>query len=136
MIGWKKVLAPAAVGKPRNGFFKAGPFYLVKLEIPGDAKVCWIANGGRCITLASEVTGKPVDKMRASRAKVVRLELAKPGRPQRAPLKVGLAGWDHRFAYVEGMTAFPTSPFSDAKMACAAGIHFYATRKQAMRHNL
>ena len=90
---------------------------IVKLEILGDAK-------------RSSATGR---KCRCSAAKVLEIQ-SEDGTASDATEAV--SGWDKSFVYHLGEVVSAENYCNDRWQECAAGIHFYITREEAVRHVL
>lgn len=133
IIGYKKVRSPGRAAHDAKHGYARGARYIAKLEIPPYAKVRWQDEFGiGHIDPAKEVDLSRVHgKLRASQATVLEIQhekqaLGKPG------ARVGIAGWDSQFAYVECATVRPAREFNEnASEDCGSGLHFYLTRREA-----
>lgn len=90
---------------------------IVKLEIPADAK-------------RSNATSR---KCRASKARVISIETIAGDRIDE-DVRV-FSYHDEDFTYSNGITVEPTEPFDENRWEeCAAGIHFFITREEAVAY--
>lgn len=104
--------------KPKYGWKKCystcGTFFvIVKLEILGD----YIING------YSMFTGDKTNKCRTSKAKVIKI--------YHPTCDVAVSIHNRRFKYRVGRIVQPFEPFCYSIDACASGIHYFRTKKEA-----
>lgn len=125
LYGWKKA------------HLVTGREVLIRLAVPAWNRVRYVSKDDPqgAIRLAGEVPRSARGKMRAERVLVHHIEDARTG--ERLKDVVALSPWDGRFAYSTGRHApisyAPFDPFDeDPKAWCAAGIHFFRTRKEAL----
>lgn len=112
--------------KPKFGWKKACIFntcrvgyVIVKLQILGDCVL-----GG-----LNYFSGYATNKCRTSRAKVLKFSKKIP-----EGCRV-VSEYSNSFVYKVGRIVTPTESFSNSPLACASGIHFFRTKKEAEAYN-
>ena len=109
-IGWK-----CAYYKPNPAFEGGAEFVLVKLEIPEDAKRSSAPHRRKC---------------RCSKAKVLEIVTL----DEEKPIDMAHSLHDPSFVYRVGEEVFVDNFCEDRMMECAAGIHFFMEKEEAMRY--
>lgn len=108
MIGWKK----CKVYRKDDYWVR---HCIVKLEIRGE------------VVLDGYGIGGPTKKCRTSEAKVLKIYGLKKG-------DTAVSMHDGNFEYKTGRIVKPTTPFVNNGEACAPGIHFFRTKKEAANY--
>lgn len=112
MIGWKK----ACWFDTKSRVFR---FVIVKLEIRGRTVMDGFGYNGYVVY--------KTNKCRTSLAKVLKIY---------SKTKQPIISWfrGQKTQYITGQLVRPDSPFDTRQVACASGIHFFRTRKEAEKY--